>query len=341
VSVPALEATPTSLRLMSSLVTPMALRVAATLRLVDQVADGVTTAAELAGRTGTDPGALGRVLDHLVTLQVLTTDGAGGYAVTAHGDQLRDDHPDGLRKDLDINGGIGRAELAHVEMLDAVRTGDVVYPKRYGVGFWEDLAGQPELQRSFDAKMTRRYALVAGQVAERYPWSRHAHVMDVGGGNGTLMREVLARHPGVRATVLDQAPTAQDARETFAAAGLAERGTAVVGSFFEPLPTGADAYVLSDILHDWEDASAAAILGRCAEAAGDSGVVLVVESLRGDYGDRPPNTALDLMMLSVFGGRERRIDELGAMAAGCGLELRAVHDAADERTLLEFGRAGT
>jgi hypothetical protein len=335
-TVPAVQAAPSALRLMSSLVTPMALRVAATLHLVDLVADGVTTAAELAGRTGTDPGALGRVLDHLVTIGVLAADG-GGYAVTADGAELRDDHPDGLRKDLDITGAIGRAELAHVEMLDAVRTGDVVYPKRYGLGFWEDLAGQPELQRSFDAKMTRRYAVFAGQIAERYPWSRHAQVLDVAGGNGTLMREVLARHPDVRATVLDQAPTAQAARDGFVAAGLAERGSAVAGSFFDPLPTGADAYVLSDILHDWDDASAAAILARCAEAAGRTGVVLVVESLRGDFGDRPPNTALDLMMLSVFGGRERRIEEFAAMAAACGLEHRAVHDVADERTLLEFG----
>lgn len=335
--VPAVEAAPVSLRLMSSLVTPMALRVAATLGVVDLIEEGVGTAAELAGRTATDPGALARVLDHLVTVGVLAADGAGGYAVTEIGAELRDDHPGGLRRDIDMRHAMGRAELAHVELLDAVRTGEVVYPKRYGLGFWADLAGQPELQRTFDARMTRRYAVFAGQIAERYSWSRHATVLDVGGGNGTLMREVLARHPGVRATVLDQAPTARAAEEGFAAAGLAGRGSAVAGSFFEPLPRGADAYVLSDILHDWDDASAAAILARCAEAAGDTGVVLVIESLRGDFGGRPANTALDLMMLSIFGGRERRIDELAAMAAGCGLEHRGAHDVADERTLLEFG----
>jgi SAM-dependent methyltransferase len=221
-------------------------------------------------------------------------------------------------------------------MLDAVRTGEVVYPKRYGLGFWEDLAGRPELQRSFDAKMTRRFAVVAGQVAERYPWSRHARVLDVGGGNGTLMLQVLARHPDVRATVLDQEATARAAGERFTAAGLGERGSAVTGSFFEPLPTGYDAYLVSDILHDWDDASAAKILARCAEAAAGTGVVLVVESLRGDFGARPANTALDLLMLTVFGGRERRIDELAALAAGCGLRYRGAHDVADERTLLEF-----
>jgi hypothetical protein len=338
VSVPAVATPSISLREMSSLVTPMALRVAATLRLVDLIADGLGSAAELAERTGTHPGALERVLDHLVTIGALERDGAGGYAATAAGDQLRDDHPVGLRRDLDLTSAMGRAELAHVELLEAVRTGDVVYPRRYGRGIWQDLAERPELQRSFDARMTRRYAVFAGQIAERYPWSRYRHVMDVGGGNGTLMGEVLARHPGVRATVLDQEVPVRAAGERFAAAGFGERGSAVVGDFFEPLPAGADAYVLSDILHDWDDTSAAAILARCAEAAGSTGVVLIIESLRGDFGDRPANTALDIMMLSIFGGRERRIEELAAMAAGCGLKLCGAHDAADERTLLEFAR---
>jgi 2,7-dihydroxy-5-methyl-1-naphthoate 7-O-methyltransferase len=340
VSVPAVLAAPVPLRERASLVTPMALRVAATLRLVDLVDAGARTAAELAGRTATHPGALERVLDHLVTVGALEPDGAGGYAVTEVGAQLRDDHPGGLRPDLDMTTAMGRAELAHVELLDAVRTGEVVYPQRYGRGIWQDLAERPDLQHSFDARMTRRYGVVAGQVAERYPWSQYAHVMDVGGGNGTLMREVLRRHPGVRATVLDQELTARAAAERFAADGLGERGAAVVGDFFAPLPTGADAYVLSDILHDWDDERAGAILARCAEAAGPDGAVLVVESLRGDFGDRPANTTLDIIMLSVFGGRERRIEELAALAAGAGLELRGAHDAADERTLLEFGPRG-
>jgi hypothetical protein len=341
VSVPAVETTSVPLREMSSLVTPMALRVAATLRLVDLIADGAASAAELAELTATHAGALERVLDHLVTIGALEPDGAGGYAPTAEGQQLRDDHPGGLRRDLDITSAMGRAELSHVDLLDAVRTGEVVYPHRYGRDFWQDLAERPDLQRSFDAKMTRRYGVFAGQIAERYPWSRYEHVMDVGGGNGTLMREVLARHPGVHATVLDQPATAQAARDGFAEDGVAGRGSAVAGSFFEPLPAGADAYVLSDILHDWDDADAAAILARCAGAAGGTGVVLIIESLRGGFGARSTNTTLDLLMLSVFGGRERRIDELAAMAAGCGLVHRSAHDVADERTLLEFVPRGS
>lgn len=337
-TVPAVETAQVPLREMSSLVTPMALRVAATLRLVDRIGDGAATAAELAEDTGMHAEALERVLDHLVTIGALTGDPAGGYAPTEAGRQLRDDHPGGLRRDLDMDSAMGRAELSLIELLEAVRTGEVVYPRRFGRGIWQDLAARPDLQRSFDVKMSRRYAVFAGQIAERYPWSRYAHVMDVGGGNGTLMGEVLARHPDVRATVLDQAATAQAARDRFAADGLGERGSAVTGDFFGPIPPGADAYVLSDILHDWDEPQAAAILARCTEAAGDTGVVLVVESLRGGFGARSTNTTLDILMLTIFGGRERRIEELAAMAAGCGLVHRSTHDVADERTLLEFAR---
>ena len=120
--------------------------------------------------------------------------------------------------------------------------------------------------------------------------------------------------------------------------GLVDRAgrtgaTAVAGSFFDPLPTGGDAYLLADILHDWGDANAAAILARCAEAADPGGVVLVIEPILGKGVD----TSMDLFMLMCFGGRERPVDDLTRLAAGCGLVLRASVDVADGRTLLEFG----
>ena len=105
-TVPAVDTAQSSLREMSSLVTPMALRVAATLRLIDRIADGAASAGELAGATGTHPGALERVLDHLVTVGVLERDPAGGYTPTGAGQQLRDDHPAGLRRDIDIDSGV-------------------------------------------------------------------------------------------------------------------------------------------------------------------------------------------------------------------------------------------
>jgi hypothetical protein len=110
----------------------------------------------------------------------------------------------------------------------------------------------------------------------------------------------------------------------------------MAGSFFDRLPTGADAYVLSDILHDWDDEHARAILAGCARAADPNGVVVVIEPIRG----RGVGTAIDLFMLMCFGGRERTIEELTEMATDGGLTLYASVPVADGRTALEFGLKG-
>jgi hypothetical protein len=182
--------------------------------------------------------------------------------------------------------------------------------------------------------MNKRFRVQTTQIAERFDWGRFADVVDVGGGDGTVLTAILDAHAGVRGRLVDLPPTATAAAERFAAAGRQERAVAVPGSFFDPLPRGGDAYVLADILHDWDDAHAGMILARCAEAAGPQGTVLVIEPILGKGVD----TSMDLFMLMCFGGRERPVDELTRLAAECGLVLRASVDAADGRTLLEFGR---
>lgn len=321
----------TGLQALAGLATPMAVRVAATLGLVDLAGPAGATAARLAEETGTPAPVLRRLLDHLVTVGVFARDD-DTYRPTALGNQMRADDPDGIKLQLDINSAGGRAELAFVDLLATVATGEPAYPRRYGRGFWADLDAAPALRRSFDAQMNRRFRLQAAQIAERYDWGRFADVVDVGGGDGTVLTAILDAHADVRGRVVDLPPTAAAAAERFAAAGLRERAAAVAGSFFDPLPAGADAYLLADVLHDWDDAHAAAILARCAEAVDPAGAVLVIEPVLGKGVD----TSMDLFMLMCFGGRERPVDELAALAAGCGLVLRGSVDVAEGRTLLEF-----
>ena len=134
----------------------------------------------------------------------------------------------------------------------------------------------------------------------------------------------LFRGTGLKGTVLDLPGAARAARETLAAAGLSDRGDAVAGSFFDPLPPGAGGYLLCAILHDWDDQAALAILRRCAEAAGAVGRVLVVEKLATEA---DPRTEMDLRVLAWFGGRERDLAQLTALAEAAGLRVAAVHPA--------------
>jgi hypothetical protein len=181
--------------------------------------------------------------------------------------------------------------------------------------------------------MSWRFQVQAPQIARRFDWSRFPEILDVGGGDGTLLAEILTAHPGVRGRVLELAPSA--AAERFAAAGFGDRAGAVGQSFFEPLPVGADVYVLSDILHDWDDEHALAILAGCRQAAGSSATVVVIEPLRDGT-----STAINLHMLMCFGGRERTVDELAGLAADCGLVLLGSSPVSEGRTALEFGVRG-
>lgn len=311
----------------------MAIRVAATLGLVEWAGRSGATVEELASRTETSAPALRLLLDHLTAVGVFDFDAESGrYRPTSLGNQMSGDAPGGVKILLDINSAGGRAELAFVELMETIRTGAPAYPQRYGRQFWDDLGTEPALRTSFDAQMNWRYRVLATRIAEEFEWGRFREILDVGGGDGTVLAAILEAHPGVRGRVLDLAPTAAAASDRFAAAGLDDRASAMVGSFFDPLPAGADAYVLSDILHDWDDASARAILTGCARAAGANGVVVVIEAIRGVGA----NTAIDLFMLMCFGGRERSVEELIAMGAECGLTFASAVEVTGGRTALEF-----
>lgn len=318
-----------SILALADLATPMAVRVAATLGLVEQAGPGASPA-QLAVATGTSADAMECLLDHLVTVGVFEISD-GVYRATALGEQMRGDAPEGVKPLLDINAAGGRAELAFVELLHTLRTGEPAYPRHYGRDFWADLDERAELRRSFDAQMNWRFQAEAGQIATGFDWGRFTEILDVGGGDGVLLDAILRAHPEVRGRVLDLSPTAEAAAERLAPFG--ERAGAVVGSFFDPLPVGADLFLLSDILHDWDDDHARQILRQCRAAAGPDGTVVVTEPVRG-YG---ATTGIDLFMLMCFGGRERTVDRLAALAADVGLVLRGSRPVSDGRILLEFG----
>jgi hypothetical protein len=321
---------------MADLATPMSIRVAATLSLVERAGSAGATAQQLAAETGTSAPALRCLLDHLVTVGVFDLDvESSRYRPTSLGAQMSEDAPAGIKPLLDINCAGGRADLAFVDLLGTITTGAPAYVHRYGRDFWTDIDARPELRRSFDAQMNWRFQVQAPQIAERFDWSRFSEIVDVGGGDGVVLEAILRAHPDLRGRVLDLAPSAAAATDRFAAAGLGDRASAVAGSFFDPLPVGAEAYLLSDIVHNWDDDHARKILAGCRRAAAPSGAVVVIETVRGQAAE----TAMDLFMLMCFGGRERTVDELAGLAADCGLVLRGWGPVAEGRTALEFGVA--
>ncbi|MEU7897313.1 methyltransferase [Nonomuraea sp. NPDC049152] len=306
------------------LVTPMAVRVAASLRLADLMADDAVPVEELARRSDTDADALGRLLRHLVCRGVFAEREPGRFAVNELAALLASDHPSGMRARLDLGGFGGQMDLAFTGLLHTVHTGQPAWETVFGAPFWRYLAANPEMSVSFDAVM----ATAGDQVADAaggYDWSGVRHVVDVGGGTGALLAEVLRANPDLRATLVDLPDTVDRGRQYLAERGLETRCEFVGQSFFDPLPTGGDAYVLRRVVHDWGDDDALLILRRCADAAGQYGRVIVIES-HGGSGDDPAMFAeMNLRMLVLSGGRERTVEDYIAIAAEAGLHLADVH----------------
>ncbi|SFQ96582.1 O-methyltransferase [Lentzea waywayandensis] len=311
---------------MSGLITPMALRVAVTLGLPDRLRDNPATAQELASELKVDPLALDLLLAHLTTLGVAELTDAG-YRTTDFGALLGAGAGNGLNNLLHHDSAAGRADLAFIDLIHSVRTGEPAYPVRYGQDFWTDLTEQPHLREAFDQQMNNRMSGWIPQVVENFDWSRFGTLVDVGGGHGSLLAAILAANPDMRGHLVDLEDSAAGARELFRERGLEGRTEVTGGSFFDPLPTG-DACLLFDILHDWDDEQAHRILARCAEAGQR---VLVVESLG-------ESTEFDLVMLVHFGGRDRGLHDFERLASAHGLRLESVTQVTGGRSLLEFTR---
>jgi hypothetical protein len=311
------------LRELSDFAAPWTIWIAATLHLADHIEEGAVRPAELARRSGADADALQRLLRYLVARGVFSDEG-GTYANTDVSQLLLDRA--GWRPWLDLDGAPGLWATAWTRLLEAVRTGS---PGRDEAWYYDELA-RTGRGASFDELMAAQVSANAQQVATEYDWSSVEHVVDVGGGTGSMLRALLAAHAHLRGTLFDLP-------QVVASAEPAERLDVVAGNFLEdPLPRG-DAYVLSQILHGWPDDGAAQILGRCVEAGGDDARVLVVE---GVIAEQPSaeEASFDLFMLTLTGGRQRTLDDFRRLARGVGLRLTSSLNLETGNSLIELRR---
>jgi SAM-dependent methyltransferase len=301
---------------LSDLCTPWCLHVVATLRIADLIAAGVDQIDDLADAAGCDPYALHRLLTHLVGKGVFKEPAPGRFALNPAAEGLLDP---GQRLGLDLNGIGGRLAHAWGTLLAYVRTGKPAYHERFGLPFWEDLQAHPEVAASFDA--------LIGPLGHGIPnpefqicggWEPVRRVVDVGGGTGAMLAEILRTRPEIQGTLVDLPGTVARSAEVFQAADVAERVTTVGQSFFDPLPTGADIYLLSGVLNDWPDREAVSILSRCAEAARPRGRVVVLKGVGPDAAPR----GLTIEMVLV-GGKHRTVTEFRELARQAGLTVLA------------------
>jgi hypothetical protein len=297
-----------------------AISVAATLGIADLLADGARTSADLAAATDAHAGSLYRLLRALASAGVLVEGDGRRFELTALGECLRSDAPEPVGN---WAAHVGQPYFwqAWANLLHTVRTGDSGFRAAHGMDAWEYRTEHPQEGEIFDRAMTDLARTAASAVLEVHDFARYGTVVDVGGGHGALLASVLSRHPGMQGVLFDQPQVVAGAGPVLEAAGVADRCRVAGGSFFDSVPSGGDAYVLKSILHDWDDAEATTVLRQCRRAAPEGGSLVVIERDLGQANTSPEAKLSDLNMLVVLGGRERTIDEYGALFEAAGFRL--------------------
>jgi hypothetical protein len=224
---------------------------------------------------------------------------------------------------------------AWAELLHSVRTGENAFRHVHGEDVWSYRAKRPDESAVFDGAMQARTGTSVGAILAAVDFSRYGTVVDVGGGNGTLLAAVLAVNPGVKGVLFDQPHVVAGAEAVLAAADVADRCRVVAGDFFDSVPSPGDAYLLKWVIHDWEDEEATAILRVVRSATAAHSRLLVVERDLGPPNEAAPAKLSDLNMLVAPGGRERTREEYAALLDAAGFRLDAVTPAGPELAVFE------
>jgi hypothetical protein len=295
---------------------------AAVFSLADQLADGPATSEAIAATAGADPSAIFRLLRACVTLDLVACDDERRFSARPLLNTLRTDNPQSLKALAMVMAG-SASWLTWGRFVEAVRTGQPQAKAALGKPVFEYVAEHPAEAEAFAQAMKDTLAFDSAEVARLIDTRSTSLVADIGGAGGALLHAVLERNPALKGVVFDLPDIAAIARSAAAEAGLERRVTAIGGNFLDSVPA-ADLYLLRYVLHDWDDASCVRILTNCRRSMMTGGCVVVIERLVGEMGDAHAAALMDLNMMVVLGGRERKQSEYEQLFVASGLRLTCV-----------------
>jgi hypothetical protein len=309
--------------------------IAATLKLPDYLAEAPRTAAELAPLAATHAPALYRVMRTLASLGFFTEDAEHRFALRPLGAVLKTGTPSNAAA-LIMGGEIVTHSLDQI--LYSIQTGKPGFERSFGTPLFDWLAANPVQAALFNKTMVGFHGMEPPAIASAYNFSVFHSVADVGGSTGNLLATILSQHPGPRGILFDLPHVVRDAPALIQQRGLADRIRIEAGSFFESVPAGADAYILSHVIHDWTPEQCLTILGHCRRAMNAGGRLLLAEMVLPD-GDAPhPGKMLDMIMLTVLGGEERTATQYSALLDQAGFQMTRVIPTASLVAIVEAVR---
>ena len=305
-----------------------ALALVAKLGVADLLKDGPRSYDDLAAATGTHGASLARVMRLLASVGVFEERDNGAFALLPLGELLRSDVPGSMRAMVQLFAGVAIQD-SWKELEYCVQTGEPAFRRNspYADTF-EAMAANPEQAKVFDEAMATFAPMTAAVIAASYDFAPLRTLVDVGGGNGTLLLGILKANPHLHGIVFDLAHAAEKARAKIVEAGVQSRCEARAGDFFTEVPAGADAYLIKHVIHDWNDERASAILRSIHRAMPPHGRLLIAEGVYPERVDTSEGArgaaANNVNMLVCTGGRQRSEAEFRSLLAAAGFKLTRI-----------------
>jgi len=310
------------------------IHVVAKLHVADLLAAGPMTIDELAGATGAHLESLRRLLRALASFGIFSEDRDGSFRLSPLATHLQEGVP-GSQWAFAASIGEPWWWSPWGKLLHSVQTGEAAFNCVHDEGIFEYLRKNEPASAIFNANMRAMTEAEAQVIVAAYDFSQSQLIADIGGGTGALLFAILKSKPRARGILFDDASVVAEAQARFGNLEVGERCSFAPGSFFLSIPTGADTYLLKDILHDWDDQHAIELLRKLRVEMTSGSKLLVIERLIAP--DNRPSTskALDIVMLVLTGGRERAEEQYRDLLASAGFSLRRVADATLGISLME------
>ncbi|MFK4071890.1 methyltransferase [Streptomyces sp. NPDC029674] len=326
------EATSELLELSLAYMYSAALSSAARFGVADHLVEGPRTAGELAEAVGVNAPHLYRILRYLATKGVFREDEEGRFHLTPRAQPLRTDSERSLRAYITVCGEAPFWEPAG-RLHEAVRTGTTAFEGQYGTSFYKYVATDPEFGQAFNTAMASVSEALSDDIAEACDFSGAKTLVDVGGGQGGLLRSILRRNPQLTGTLFDLENVV--AGHVLDTEELAGRWSAEAGDFFVSVPAGADVYFLKQVLASWPDEQCLQILRTCRSAMPAHGRLLVANPMIPAGNEPHPGKTVDMMMMTVLNGRNRTRAEYEELLRAAGFEVTRFLDPSPHASVVE------
>lgn len=296
---------------------------AAKLDIAGKLADGPKSADEIAGPMGLHAMSLHRFMRTLAGFGILASAGDRRYGLTPLGETLKTGAPGSARSTILTFCGPTFVR-AFDRITDSLETGGTGFEAEFGMPIFDYFAEHPDEASMFSESMVGFHGGETPAVAAAYDFSKFETIVDVGGATGNMLSAILNRFDGPKGVLYDMAHVVADAPALLTASGIADRVTIESGSFFESVPAGGHAYIVSHIIHDWSEEQCLTILGNIRRAMKPDGKLLIVEFVLPEDDTPHLGKLADMIMLVVPGGQERTPAEYDELLTKAGFKMTRV-----------------